>query len=44
MSTAHSEFEMHRCPWLSHHCSVEAVVISEGPEDGKAKASAIHFD
>jgi len=35
---------MHCCPWLSHHCSVEAVVIPEGPKDGKAKASAIHFD
>ena len=44
MSAAHSEFEMHCCAWLSHHCSVEAVVISEGPEDGKAEASAIHFD
>ena len=44
MSAAHSEFKMHCCSCLSHHCSVEAVVISEGSENGKSKASAIHFD
>jgi len=44
MSSAYGEFEVHCGAWLSHHCSVEAVVISEHSEDGKTKASAMHSD